>query len=502
MAHSTRTRPRHVRALFRELRSLPTIALLIACLFVGLPLAAAATPDRHVRIAGQDIAVGARIPRPTLSGPAQLVQLGNTRFDIPAIQVYGPLRPQLSLGPLQRNDAAAAAVATDSRAATGSAALRTLVNGFVIWYLWATVAVVLFAVAATALVGCMRILIAVHRQTCDTGAAGGLTDLGPRLSGTIARMAVIAVTVSLAGWAASGVAAYRGTTEGLQTIGSLSDLVGTSDITPAPVGPPVFGYSGAVIGDSRVARVGGPPPDDPSGDDTACERSADSPAAELSRIRGEQVLNLACSGASIPAGLRGPQPRGDSELAPQVGRLKQVQGLDWVVVAVGPNDLNWSDFLLYCYGLPSCDDQLAAGEFDLRMAQFDRDWAALLADLDELPGDPRIVITASYDAFVASPATDCPDLRGPAGTPGLDQAKVDLLADRNAQLNEVLETGAQRYGFTVARPALTPLCGDPALRLGPDLQGLADRHPFHPTAAGSLRVAASLANALGPTPPP
>lgn len=482
--------------------------LVLLCLFVGLPLAAAATPDRHVRIAGQDIAVGARVPRPTLSGPAQLVQLGNTRFDIPAIQVYGPLRPQLSLGPLQRNDAAAEAMDPDNLAATGSRARDTLVDGFLTWYGWATGAVVAFALVATAIVGCARILLALRRQPRppegdsepEHSGLADFAELGRRLSGALGRMTLIAVVVSLVGWLACGVAAYRGTTDGLRTVGSLSDLVGTSEITPAPVGPPVFGFTGAVIGDSRVARVGGPPTADPAADDAACERSADSPAADLARIRGEQVLNLACSGASIEAGLRGPQQRGDVEVPPQVGRLKQLQGLEWVVVAIGPNDLSWSDFLLYCYGLPTCDDQLSAGEFDLRMARFDRDWSALLADLDALPGKPRVVVTTSYDAFVATPPQDCRDLRGPSGTPGLDQRKVDLLTQRNADLNEVLEAGADGYSFTVARPALTPLCGRSADSLGPDLQGLDDRHPFHPTALGALRLAASMANALGPPP--
>ncbi|MBN9113621.1 MAG: hypothetical protein J0I34_33200 [Pseudonocardia sp.] len=489
--------PGRMRGLAQELRSLPTVVLLLCCLFVGLPLAAAATPDRHVAIAGQDIAVGARVPGPTLSGPAQLVQLGNTRFDLSAIQVWGPLRPQLSLGPLQRNDAAAAAVEPDTLSSSGSAAMNTLIQGFLTWYLWATCSVVIFAVAVTAIIACGRIVVTLRRKG-SAPTPSDLSEVSRTLSATIGRMAVLAIAVSLLGWAASGVAAYQGTVEGLRGVGSLSDLVGTSEITPSPVGPPLFGYAGAVIGDSRVARVGGPPLPEATADDIACERSADSPAAALARIRGEKVLNLACSGASIAAGLRGPQQRGDTEIAPQIGRLKQVRGLDWVAVAIGPNDVNWSDFLLYCYGLPTCDDQLSAGEFDLRMAGFDRDWAALLADLADLPGHPRIVVITSYDAFPANPPPACPDLLGPAGTPGLDPTKVALLADRNSQLNDVLETGARQYGFAIARPALTPLCGGPSPLLGPDLQGLAGPHPFHPTAVGSLRLAASVANVIGP----
>jgi lysophospholipase L1-like esterase len=258
----------------------------------------------------------------------------------------------------------------------------------------------------------------------------------------------------------------------------------------------VSGHSGAVIGDSRVARLGGPPPSRPTPDDTTCRRSADSAAAELSLLRDTQVLNLACAGASIRDGLRGAQQMGNVQVPPQVGRLKQVVGLDWVVVAIGPNDLAWSDFLLYCYGLPTCDDRLAGGEFQARLAAFDRDYAALLADLATLQGSPRIVVMTSYDVFPGRPDPACPDLRGPPRTAGLDQHKVDLLRQRNAQLNDVLTAGSEAYGFSVASPALTPLCERSGDRMGPGLQGLRDRHPFHPTATGSLRIAAGLAQAL------
>ncbi|WP_226353238.1 hypothetical protein [Pseudonocardia sp. ICBG601] len=121
-------------------------------------------------------------------------------------------------------------------------------------------------------------------------------------------------------------------------------------------------------------------------EDRACGRSTDSLAAELARLRGEDVLNLACAGAGVAAGLRGPQLREGVTVDPQVGRLKQVRNLQWVVVAVGPNDLAWSDFLLYCYGLATCDDRLSDGEFESRLAGFARDVGALFTDLDTLPG--------------------------------------------------------------------------------------------------------------------
>ncbi len=60
--------------------------------------------------------------------------------------------------------------------------------------------------------------------------------------------------------------------------------------------------------------------------------------------------------------------------------------------------------------------------------------------------------------------------------------------------------GAQAYGFGIARPELALLCDEPTGGLGPDLQGLTDPFPYHPTAVGSLRMAASVIPLLEPEP--
>ena len=97
------------------------------------------------------------------------------------------------------------------------------------------------------------------------------------------------------------------------------------------------GYDGAVIGDSRAVRVGGPPLPDGTPDDVSCERSTDSLAAEVGHLLPARVLNLACPSATVTSGLRGPQDRAGRLLPAQVGLLKQVQDLRFVVVASDPN---------------------------------------------------------------------------------------------------------------------------------------------------------------------
>ncbi|MBN9107922.1 MAG: hypothetical protein J0I34_03985 [Pseudonocardia sp.] len=493
-------RRRMLPALWRELRSWPTLLVLAVCLVGGLPATIALTPSQDVTVLGQHVELGARTPTPSVSGPAQLVQIGNTRLDIAPLQVWGPMRPQITLGPVQRNAAAAQVLDPEQTVAARAQAADTLTSGFVRWYLWGALGLVGVCVAICAVAGCVRTLALLRRES-RSAHTGHVTvaDLWHRGAGTVGRTTVLALTASLLAWAVCGALAYSGATRGLSDIRSLTQLVGSYHLSPSPEGPTVFGYTGAVIGDSRAARVGGPPVPDATPEDTACERSADSLASELTLVTGAPVRNLACSGASISQGLRGPQARGgDTSVPAQVGLLKQIAGLRYVVVAIGPNDLGWSDFLAYCYGVPDCADRFTAGEFDYRLAAFDRDYGDLLQDLTSLPGRPQIVIATSYDVFAPGrEAGDCADARGPAGVPGLDAAKTELMHERNQALNDVLRAGAAKYDLTVVDPPLAPLCSPPSSDgLGADLQGLGDRYPFHPTGIGSLRVAAATARLL------
>lgn len=482
----------------RELRSLPTRLLVVFCLVVGIPVAILLTPQQQLTVAGQHLAVGARTPSPTLSGPAQLVQIGNTELDIARLRVYGPLRPRMTLGPVQRNADAAAVLDPGTGPQARAAAVSSVGSGFLRWYAWGAVVLLAFTLAATAAFGYGRTLVTLRRQSREEHRHLTVAEIWHRSATQIRAMTIIAVAAAMLGWVACGALAYAGAVHGLRSVRSLSDLVGSYHVSPSPVGPAVSGYLGAVIGDSRASRLGGPLVTDPTPDDVACLRSTDSLAAEIGNLVAAQVLNLACPGASVTLGLRGPQQQGDRVLPSQVGRLKQAQGLKFVVVVIGPNDLAWVDFLTYCYGVENCQDRLTAGEFDYRLAAFDTAYGELLRDLNDLPDNPQIIVVTSYDVF--EPDASCPDAKGPSGARGLNPNNIELLADRNRQLNEVLASGAEKYGFDVATPRLAPLCESEKDRGDADIQGLSDSHPFHPTGIGMIRMASSVVRAIRPEP--
>jgi lysophospholipase L1-like esterase len=483
------------------------------CLLAGIPVIVALTPGQPVDAFGQRITVGARPPEPSLAGPARLVQVGNTSLDLDRLQVYGPLRPQLTMGPVQRNAESDAVFDPQQAPRVAAAAVGAVTGGFVTWFVLGGLGLLAFTLAASGMAAGLRTLLVLRRQS--RSAAGPWENPADSLAAIWARcvraaggMTAVAVAVSVLAWAVSGVLAYSGAVRGLSGVTSLAQIVGAYHLAPAPVGPPLSGYGGAVIGDSRAARVGGPPVPttgpDARPDDATCGRSSDSLASEIGHLLPARTLNLACPGATVNDGLRGSQDIAGNRVPAQVGVLEQVQGLRFVVVAIGPNDVGWTDFLRYCYGVPDCSDQLTQGEFDYRLAAFDRAYGDLLLDLSQLPGRPQVIVTTSYEPFLLD--ADCPDTRA-AGFPGLDRGKIELLEARNDRLNAVLAAGAEKYGFSVARPELRPLCATgggiqdrAAGGLGPDLQGLADPYPFHPTGVGSLRIASAVVRLVAPPP--
>jgi hypothetical protein len=498
----------------------PSVLLLAAAIVLVMPAAIALTPPQETTVAGQYVEVGAVTPSggwlgdlgdvfggwpwtwPAAiadgsRGPARLEQIGDTTVDLQQVQVRGPLRPQLELGPLVRTRAAEQLLDPREGPAARDRAVRAVTEAFRDWYVWATVLLVAMTIALVTLVISVRIW-AVLARASRSHAHLTVGEVWRRHSRRLRVAALVTLVGTLVVWLGVGALVSRDAGAGMAGVRSLRDLVGAAPVSLTRAGPPVEGYTGAVIGDSRASRLGGPLVADPGPDDVACERSSDSLAAQLDRLSPQdRVLNLACPSATVDRGLLRSQYRDGRTVPPQVARLLSVRNLRFVGVMIGPNDLAWSDFLRYCYGFAECDDRFVEAQFDYRLAKFDRDYGDLLAALAALPGKPQVIVVTSYDVF--SLDADCADTQV-EGRPGLDADSVALLAHRNAEFNDVLAAGAQAYGFTVATPHLATLCqpGDP--EVGRDLQGLEDPYPFHPTGIGMVRLAATVLAAIDPGP--
>lgn len=487
-------------------RSRRPVAWVVRAVAIGLLalgamlLALAVTPAVPVSVFGQTVQVGAVPPSAglSLSGPGQADLFGEGTVE--TVQHFeGPIRPKIVWQRFNRNDDAAAFIRSDSTdgrrtVETGSAQVGdALVQG------WTRYFVGLGLVAAVVGGGLYLVTVGVTALTRREHRHRSRAEHLGRLSASVAASLVVT-----AGFTALTV---RTAVEELGSITSLADLVGTATVAqvPDPAGPVRTDVDVVVIGDSTAAGIGNAPLPDPTKEDEACQRSSDSYASALQVVSELRVLNLACSSATVPAGLLGPQLTGGMRVTPQVGVLSQVRSAQLVIVSVGANDVGWSDFLTLCYGLPRCDDEASDRLFQSRLDAFKIQYAQLLQQLSDLPNSPEVVVSEYYDPFGDS--FDCDQLKDPdaaaAAPPGYgfgpdpgednqDQKiteKIDPLRSELRRMNAVLAQGAAAFDFTVVRPSFTghALCDDQSW-----VQGMSDPAPFHPRAAGELAIAAAV----------
>lgn len=441
-------------------RGLDGIVLVVLC-GAAIWLAVQVTPLQRVDAAGQTIQVGATSPHLTRSGPGELDLFGQAiatkaRFD-------GPIRPKLRLTHITVDAQVAALVRNGDH---GRLALSgRLTEG---WRRYCVreslVAAGFAALLMTAAVGVRR----WSRRTKVVVVASGLLSV------------LLANSTGIYLLAASTPRTLRG-------VKSIDDLVGQSPERAVPVakGPPLRDVRAVVIGDSTAAALGNPLVDKPDALDRACGRSKDSYAAYLSEANGWNVLNLACSGATIRDGVLGVQISGDQVAPPQLSVAERASSASVVIISVGANDVHWADLTRLCVAANACDDQASTAYFQQQLDGFTNDYYQLLQQLAALPQHPTVLINEYYDPLGQD--LDC--LKPQGFTPAMAAA----LHGRLAGLNAVLSNGAETFGFTSVPQHFGGhgLCTE-----RPFVQGPGAEAPLHPTAAGELAIALADQHAL------
>jgi lysophospholipase L1-like esterase len=469
---------------------------------LAMLVASALTPPVQVSVHGQDLRVGAVEPSLSglLSGPGVAELFGEGRIET-VQQFDGPLRPRMVWQRFNPDAAAGAFIQTTAPDGRPTMGLDTAAVGEALARGWLAFLARLLAVAGIA--GALLYLVAVTVVGAVRGPRWRQQHAGHSIRPVLgAALAGVVVSLAAAGLTLASARAQ------LAEVSTLADLTGTAPLVTPPVatGPGRADIEVAVIGDSTAAGVGNAPIAEPTDADIACERSSDAYAQVLESATGWRVENLACASATIDQGLLGSQPdRRPVVPPPQVGVLKSITSLRAVVVSIGANDIGWSQFLAYCYRLSRCDDQAIHQLIESRLNTFRLQYAQLLQQLSALPSRPEVLVTGYYDPF--GQAFDCRALRDPGGPAvppigygfaarpgGPDQPtivlrKVEPLRSILAQLNGILQQGAEAFGFTSVTPSFRghELCSEQ-----PWVQGLSDPYPFHPSAAGELAIAAAL----------
>ena len=427
-------------------------------------LALQVAPLQTVSAAGQSAQVGATIPSLSLSGPGELDLFGQVVPTRP--QFEGPIRPVLQLTRITINSRVAQLLRSDDPRQLKLSLSQQLAQGWTRYFVWETLIAGGFAVVA--LIAVAGIRRQSHRKMLKTVGAG---------------LAVV-VAVNVGGVLLTA----RSTPSVLRSVKTLDDLVGTDPLQAAPgsVARPLPGVQAVVIGDSTAAAVGNPAVTKASALDRACGRSSQSYAADLAAVNNWNVLNLACSGATIQNGLIGVQLLGNGQVAPaQLDEAQLATHAKVVIVSVGADDVQWSIMTRLCVASTVCNDKVSTAYFNQLLNSFTRSYYQLLGDLAALPHSPAVLINEYYSPF--GPNIGC------LARYGLTPAKERVLLARLGQLNTVLAEGAQTFGFGVADP---PFTGHELCTADPYVQGPSDPAPLHPTATGEVIIALADQEAL------
>jgi GDSL-like Lipase/Acylhydrolase family len=452
----------------------------LTCLVVAggsIWLALQVAPLQTVSAAGQTAQVGATLPSFSLSGPGELDLFGQVVPTKP--EFAGPIRPLLQLTHITIDAQVAQLLRSDSPRNLELSLSQQLAQGWTRYFVWETLIAAGFAaVALVAVAG-------VRRQS----------------HAKMARTVIIGLVVVCAVNVGGVLLTASSTPAVLRSVKTLDDLVGAQPLPPseATVARPLPGVQAVVIGDSTAAAVGNPLVTHAGALDRACGRSSESYAADLATVNDWNVLNLACSGATISNGLLGAQVLGDGQVAPpQLIEAERATKAKVIIVSVGADDVEWSIMTKLC-AVSACNDKVSTAYFNAEISAFTRSYYELLDDLAALPGHPAVLVNQYYSPFGS-------DI-GCLTRYGMTAAKENVLLSRLGQLNAVLAQGAETFGFAVTDPSFT---GHQLCTADPYVQGPGDPAPLHPTAAGELAIALADQQALpgaeglvpAPTPTP
>lgn len=436
------------------------IGLVVASASIAVGLAI--TPSQQVSAAGQTFEVGGAGPSLHWSGPGELDLFGQ-QLDT-SLRFSGPIRPRIQLTHITLSKQLENFVQASSGTSATTSLAKALSRGFRHYVYW-----------QVGIVGLAAVLFA--------GAVSGWMRQGWRHS--LALIGSLLVLTEALNLGAIMVTAYSAPAE-LDRVQSLQSLVGNAPELRVPVKAPASqaGRSIVVLGDSTAAGLGLRPLPHPTEADHACNRSINAYAVALSNASGTPVTNLACSDATIHAGLLGPQTAGSIKVPPQLSR-PAVAAATTVLVSVGANDVKWADLLRICAVSASCQNNAEQAAFQQYLAKFSTDYLQLLSQLQALPQHPRVVINLYYDPL--GDEVDC------LSHLGLTSEKQKAMRSTLDALNQVLSSGAQAASFITVQPNFADhgLCSQT-----PFVQGIHSTAPFHPTAAGELAIALADEHAL------
>lgn len=231
------------------------------------------------------------------------------------------------------------------------------------------------------------------------------------------------------------------------------------------------------LGDSVAAGVGLTPDRDSS----ACGRTNQSYPYLISQKLHYELTDFSCTGATLPAGIVGGQIVNKLMETPQLDSLFNSQRPEVISITIGANDAGWTEFIGECY-LARCGTPGDIAKFDARLETVSHSLRDTLSKIAEHFGNkqPLVLVTGYYHVFPL-PGPNCSDLNG------IDPGEMSFIRHQQEAITAAVKVAVSESPSTRFVPL--DFSGHELCNRIPWVQGLGDKQPYHPTAAGQVEIA-------------
>ena len=245
----------------------------------------------------------------------------------------------------------------------------------------------------------------------------------------------------------------------------------TNKVTPA-----VALKKYVALGDSVAAGVGLMPDRDSS----ACGRTNQSYPYLVAQKLHYELTDFSCTGATLAAGIVGGQIVNKLMEAPQLDSLFNSARPSIITITIGANDAGWTEFIGKCY-VARCGSPEDLAQFDSRLEAVSSSLRDTLSKIVEHYGSnsPLVLVTGYYHVF-PQPGPNCADLNG------IDPGEMSFIRHQQSAITAAVKaavTESPRLRFVPLDFSGHELCNSV-----PWVQGLSDKQPYHPTAAGQAEI--------------
>lgn len=219
---------------------------------------------------------------------------------------------------------------------------------------------------------------------------------------------------------------------------------------------------------------------------TSCGVSTQAYGSSVASTLGLSLTNIACSGATIPAGLTSVQP-GDTDT--QLNKLFTGPAPGVVSLTIGANDVDWLQMLQACYSRECGTDQDKA-----MFASSLKTMNSNLRDVfDQIRGHypdatPRLFVTGYYQLVTAT--SDASALI----RYGVSSSSIAWIVQMQTLLNDSIKDATNGYDFVHYVPI--DFTGHEFYSANPWVQNLQASAPLHPNVAGQDAIAKQVVAAI------